>query len=442
MQNTDSVMDRLEKLVSRLEQFECRVTASAVATDIHASTGAPVGSGSDIVTAYDEILSRQVEHVVDTAKAVSDAVLEVSEALKRAFVEERRIVYAMAHCKKPSDNEMQALLAPVAREIDAVQAKASGRRTKEEMHLKLAAEAMGALSWVCCPPGAGAGAPPRHVEEAQQGALFYGNKILMEHRRTGPEHVAWVKAVQELFDALKAYAKEFHKSGPSWNAGGVPLAELGEAPAPPAAPPAAKAPAGRAPAAGAPDAVPAKPPAAKAPAAGPPDAAPAKPPAAKAPVLELRDRRRWVVENHDGDGGLVVEAGDPKQSVYVYGCRGCTLQVRGKVNAITVDKCERTGVVFESAVASCEAVNCRAVQLQVTGHCGTFAVDKCDGLRLFLSRESTGADIVTAKSSEVIIVAPGATDEDDMVEQPVPEQFVSRLEGGRLVTAPASHSAA
>jgi hypothetical protein len=39
-------------------------------------------------------------------------------------------------------------------------------------------------------------------------------------------------------------------------------------------------------------------------------------------------------------------------------------QVKGKCNAISIDKCQKTGVVFEDAIASCELVNCSSMQVR------------------------------------------------------------------------------
>jgi hypothetical protein len=38
-------------------------------------------------------------------------------------------------------------------------------------------------------------------------------------------------------------------------------------------------------------------------------------------------------------------------------------QVKGKCNAISIDKCKKTGVVFEDVIASCELVNCNSIQV-------------------------------------------------------------------------------
>ena len=38
------------------------------------------------------------------------------------------------------------------------------------------------------------------------------------------------------------------------------------------------------------------------------------------------------------------------------------VQIKGKLNAITLDNCAKCGLVFETVVASCEVVNSRSVQ--------------------------------------------------------------------------------
>jgi adenylyl cyclase-associated protein len=98
--------------------------------------------------------------------------------------------------------------------------------------------------------------------------------------------------------------------------------------------------------------------------------------------------------------------------VYIYNCRNSTVQVRGKVNAITLDKCTRTGLLFESVVATVELVNSSSVEVQCTGAVPTVAVDKCDGCQLYLPRGALEAtDITTAKSSAVNVVTPGDSGE-------------------------------
>jgi adenylyl cyclase-associated protein len=66
-------------------------------------------------------------------------------------------------------------------------------------------------------------------------------------------------------------------------------------------------------------------------------------------------------------------------------------------------------------------------------------------LQLFLLKSTVGAasfQVVTAKSSEVNITVMGAGEEEEPKEHPVPEQFISVFQDGKLVTNVANHSSA
>jgi adenylyl cyclase-associated protein len=61
--------------------------------------------------------------------------------------------------------------------------------------------------------------------------------------------------------------------------------------------------------------------------------------------------------------------------------RSCP-QVKGKVNGIVLDKCQRTGLVFEDVLAVCEVVNCSSVEVQCAKSCPSIAVDNCNGCQV------------------------------------------------------------
>ncbi|MEW5301048.1 MAG: hypothetical protein WDW36_003931 [Sanguina aurantia] len=187
---------------------------------------------------------------------------------------------------------------------------------------------------------------------------------------------------------------------------------------------------------------------AKAPLRGPVGA---KAPLRGTPRVALEAGRRWVVEHQVGAQGIQLTDTSPKQVVYIYGCRDSVVQVKGKVNAITLDGCSGTGVVFEDVIASVEVVNCQDVQLQCTGRVPTFSVEKSDGCQMYLTKQvadDPNFQIITAKCSalNVIVVASaveGASQEEcDPVELPIPEQFITTFREGRLVTVAAAHSGA
>lgn len=135
----------------------------------------------------------------------------------------------------------------------------------------------------------------------------------------------------------------------------------------------------------------------------------------KPPVLALQGKK-WVCEYQDNNKEIVIETDGVNQTLYAYKCTGCTIQVKGKINAITLDNCKKTAIVFESCVAAFEIVNSQSVQAQVTGLVQTISIDKTDGAQIYLSKESLGASIVSAKSSEMNVSVPNPTDPDgDMV---------------------------
>lgn len=163
------------------------------------------------------------------------------------------------------------------------------------------------------------------------------------------------------------------------------------------------------------------------------------------PRLELEQDRKWVVEHHAGNKDIVIDKTDPRHTVYIFNCNNCVVQVKGKVNAVSIDGCKRTGVVFDNVIATCELVNCGSMQVQCLGAVPTVSVDKCDGCQVFIPEavaKGGSFQLVTAKSSEVnLTVVPADPDSGaDAEEHAVPEQFISTFQGSRLVTVAASHS--
>jgi len=173
-----------------------------------------------------------------------------------------------------------------------------------------------------------------------------------------------------------------------------------------------------------------------------PKAAPAAPVAAKPPVFALAGKK-WQVENQVGNKTMEITEGEVKHSIYVYKCTDCVLQVKTKVNNIVLDSCKKVMLVFDTVVAGIEIINCNSCKMQVTGKVATVSIEKCDGTQLILNRDSVDAEIVSAKSSELNIIVPGKTDEDEYVEHAIPEQFISKFDKdtGKWDTVCMAHTA-
>jgi len=150
------------------------------------------------------------------------------------------------------------------------------------------------------------------------------------------------------------------------------------------------------------------------------------------PIKELQKELNWMIENHDGVPDLVLEEAEKQHLVCVINCRNSTLQIKSKVKSISIDGCERVNVICQDVISAVELVNCERCQVQTLGKVNSFAIDKCNGVNLFLPKESLAAEIVTSKSCEMNVTIPDeAGGEGDTIEIPIPEQFVSRLAGGK-----------
>jgi len=138
----------------------------------------------------------------------------------------------------------------------------------------------------------------------------------------------------------------------------------------------------------------------------------------KPAVFELEDKK-WKIEYQVKQENLIVDQTDMKQSVYVYKCRECTIIVKGKVNSILIDSCNRVGILFDDVLSTVEFINST----------------KTDGCQVYLSKSSIDAEIVSSKSSSMNVLVVNEAG-DDFDEFPVPEQFKTRIDSKtrKLVT--------
>lgn len=503
----EQLLERLESVTTRLEKVESAVIggtappaprtvgggASLGSSLVSPSSGSGVSSSaSQSVAAYDALLQGAV---ADFVNAASDATLKDTHAakaaavLKEAFDALKPVLVAIASCKKPANpGDIQSHLQPVASALEAANKLTMGKRTDYDHHVRAVSEFLNALQFVCfVEKGQGLSLPAPHVEESWQSAEFYGNKVLVQKRNSGPSgepHVAYIKKLKEVSTALRDYVKAHHTTGPAWNpsggdlktfkaGGGGAAAAAKSIPAPPPPPPpgffdeprAAPAAGGgmsalmgelnqgsgvttglkkvtddmktknRTDKSGAVPGGSAKP--------QQTTAAPAAAAKKMPPKMALEGGRKWVVEHQVNATDLVIDKCDMRQTVYLYKCEGSVLQIKGKVNGICMDQCKKTAIVFQDAVAQCEVVNCTSVQIQVDGSVPTIQVDKTDGVQIYLMGEkSNDVSILTAKSSEMNVLTKPANPDDDMLESPLPEQYESKFDAksGKWTTVAVAHS--
>ncbi|KFO76850.1 Adenylyl cyclase-associated protein 1, partial [Cuculus canorus] len=320
--------------------------------------------------------------------------------------------------------------------------------------------------------------PGPYVKEMTDAAMFYTNRILKEYKDVDKKHVDWVKAYLSIWTELQAYIKEYHTTGLAWSKTGPVATEGAKSPSTPpagAAPPPPGPPPPPAPAPttsstddsasrsalfaqinrgegitsglrhvsddmkthknpalknqGGPVRSGPKPFTAPKPAC---NANPSQKNSPKAPALLELEGKKWRVENQENATNLVISDTELKQVAYVFKCSNSTLQIKGKINSITLDNCKKLGLVFDDVVGIVEIINSRDVKVQVMGKVPTISINKTDGCHVYLSKDSLDCEIVSAKSSEMNILIP--TEGGDFTEFPVPEQFKTVWNGQKLIT--------
>jgi len=465
----------LEKLVVRLEAVAGRLESVAS----RGGSGGSAGSSGDDdplwLDDYHTMHNGSLTSFVNATIALGGDSAEQGKLVRNAFDAHLNLLKVAAANGRPNAGDLTALLKPLSGAITAVQDfREKNRKSKQFNHLSAISEGIPFLGWVAVAPK-----PAAYIVQMHESAQFYTNKVLKEFRQSDAKQADWATSFIKLLQEVSAYVKDNHGTGLMWNKE-KPAATAGSGPpgaGPPPPPP---------PSAGAPP----PPPPVQAPTAssGGEDSkgalfaslnkgasvtqglkkvtddmkthknpnlrssstVPAKstalsprpyeapkykkfnaPETKKPPVFELQ-MKKWIIEHQDGNQTMVIENTSDKQTIYMYKCKNSVLQVKGKVNSITLDNCQKCAVVFEDLISTCEFVNCQSVKAQANGKVPTISIDKTDGAQLFLNEKSLNAQMITAKSSEMncCITSP----DGDITEFPVPEQFKTLWDGKKFAT--------
>ncbi|CAG9467396.1 unnamed protein product [Pedinophyceae sp. YPF-701] len=479
--------------------------SSTGATRAGPAGGGPTTSGGSPLAALRSDVIPLVSELERAANAVqgkdAEGVRKATALLASGY---RALPGVLARAKPATPAALQDAVAPISSCIQDLNKLADDRRSPAYHHVKAASEAIGALAFVAyAGPGCGMEQPPQHAESALQSASFWITKAVMDSGRDAA-HLAWGEAVKALGAALKAHLARHQPVGPEWDASGAaeapaapaaavkaPAKKAGGAPPPPPPPPPtvaalnagiggggagpsgggggggggsaeqlfaeirkgaqlrhvtkdmkAQGKGGAVPAGGKPPPPPPSVPAPRGGVAG--GAGVARGP----PRTELEGGQRWVVENYvGGDGGngqpITIKEADKRHSVCIRSVTNTTVVIHGKINNLTLESCRKVGVLFQGAIASVEALHCAEVELESKGPVAGYAIEQCDGCTIYMSRAcGSDAQVVTSLSTQVNVVLLPSDDAADPLELPVPEQFVSRLEGSKLQTGPVEHAGA
>lgn len=462
MSNSD-ILNLLQSISSRLNLIEEHIGIQGSSQSKSSSSNAVEIPRS--LRAFDSFCTESLVPFVNACTKLGGDAATAGRLVTEAFSEIRILIEIATACKEPSQAQLTSLIAPLGRKMKSIGDLT--KRNEWEKHTKTVSEGMGCVNWVVVKP-----APVDFIETFIGGSDYWANNIRREYRTTNPDQIAFCDGFKKLLIDLMAYVKQYHTTGLSWNARGVDVeaykanannASKATATTPAAAttnPSSSTTPAatgskavdlaaainkggnitaglktvtkdqqtwrsefkgGDAPV----------PPAATQKRAG--AATPAAAPQVKGPPrLEyLSGPAKWCVENQTNENGIItVNITDKKQTVYILGCVGASISVVGKCKSIIVDNCKKTSVAFDTVMASCEVVNSLRIKIECREKASSVAIDKTDGIVVQLPLTSLDTSVVASKSSEMNITWPDAN--GDLVEKPIPEQYVHRISGNSI----------
>ncbi|WFD34367.1 ubiquitinyl hydrolase 1 [Malassezia cuniculi] len=432
---------------------------------VSATEDAPAGAAvSPKVNVWDAKMNPVIEQYVASSNTLGGLVQEQAALVAAAFAQQRTIIQVASACIRPKDgvasSEFSKFIAPLQEKImAAIDVREKNRGSPQFNQLSTISEAISALGWIAVEP-----APAPFITEAKDSAQFYANRVIKEHKEGARENVDWVHAVLRVIDTLQAYVKENHTTGLSWNPKGVEVSAFQDAPPPTLAPTAGGAPPPPPPpappidtgaagsASGGMDAVfsqinqgtgvtrslrkvdPSdmthKYPSLRGSATVPPKPAGKPTPAAKPasirtkkPASKMLDGNKWIVESFENDSSIIIDNTEINQTVNIFGCTNSVIEIKGKVNAVSLVSCNKTSVLLDTLVSSLEITRCNSFAVQITGQTPTVLIDGCDGGQIFLSNEGLGTSVVTAKSSALNVSVPVPGVPGEYEELALPEQL-------------------
>ncbi|KAI9100693.1 adenylate cyclase associated N terminal-domain-containing protein [Phlyctochytrium arcticum] len=463
-----SLIKRLETATQRIEEVAARNT------NVNQTTNANQNAGAS-VKAFEELVNGSGKAYLELSAVVGGVVGEQAQFVHNALQSQTHLLQTASTSKKPDQSILPTLLQPTQSALSSItDLREKNRASPYYNHLSTVSEGIPALGWVVVEP-----APVPYVGEMRDSAQFWANRVIKEWREKDKVHGEWAKSFVNLLTELQGYVKTFHTTGLVWNPKGGDAAKAtatsAAAPAaaggPPPPPPPPVLDTSNAPQqtknAAAPDTgalfsalnsgnltsglrkvdkseMTHKNPELRAgsvvktsqgPVTGGEKTTVTK---VKAPPKLALEGNKWVVENFSNDPNIVIDKAEMRHVVYVYNCVGCTIQVKGKVNAVTLDSCKKTALVASTVLATIDTINCASIQIQITDKAPTVAIDKTDGVQLYLAHSSLETEILSAKSSEMNVMVQ-TLDKGEFVERPVAEQFKTVVRDGVLVTVPVEH---
>ncbi|KAL3239387.1 adenylate cyclase-binding protein [Nakaseomyces bracarensis] len=471
-------------------------SVSVSRTDSVSNKGGECVEEAVSVKKFSQFIDENVEPFVELSEKIDPVVYEITLLFKSAFDAQLEFLKVATKSKKPdfSSQAFTEALQPINKSIVAIgELKDANRQNQYFAFLNAVTEGSPLFSWIAVET------PLSLISDFKEAAQFWTNRVLKDFKDSNPDASTWVQNFMTIFDKLKEYVKEYHTTGVAWDTKGkdfseVYSAKISSSGVPEPAQGQAAAPAAPAPASGGPPPPPPPPPAsvfevksddqAKPAASGidavfaelnqgenitkglkkvdksqqthknpelressvvsskaAPPPKPKKPSAltTKKPPRKELVGNKWFIENFDDESEPIVIETQKDESVFIGKCTKTLVQIKGKVNAISMSETESSSVVLYSSISGMDIIKSNKFGVQVEGSLPQISIDKSEGGSIYLSKESMATEIYTSCSTSINVNLPIGED-GDYVEFPIPEQLKHSFENGKMQSGVLEHA--
>ncbi|KAL0213114.1 hypothetical protein RCL1_006740 [Eukaryota sp. TZLM3-RCL] len=415
----ERVPSQLDEILKYLKSIDCSLSGKSPEESSGPKEVHPV------VSQWDAEVAHHFDEAIKLASSISPVVHEGTLKLKEISDNVRGLIAFATEHQAPPESDLGQFFAPIVNIVSSI--PEPHRSDQFYTHIKCIIECAGIFTWMCYKP-----TPAPFIADVLPSAQFHGNKILTAARENPAKDIdaKWWKVLNQAFKDMHGYVKNHHTTGLTWNSKGkkptTPPSSYAETPSATPNEPLKPVPEPLLVPSSTPVAVQEK----------PPVSAPAKKEVkAKAPLLE-KDKRRIRIENYT-EGHVEVDDIQSSQTVGVYNCKNCTIKLNGKSRNLSLEKCYKVGVIFDSCISQVEIMHCEGVELQPLGPVPIINVESTRGFKVYFTEQHVAhTEIVSAGSSEMNILAPIA---DDIKEFNIPQQYRHRFDNGVLKTEEIVH---
>lgn len=158
------------------------------------------------------------------------------------------------------------------------------------------------------------------------------------------------------------------------------------------------------------------------------------------PIFEMKGAN-WFVENQQNVNTLEVKDLKMQNAVYIGTSYNIVTKITGKPKSVNLNNCVNTIIYVDNILSTIEITNCERCTIYILKSCPTVAIDKSKGIIINLTSEASTnpPDLVTSNISECNLQVPGDKEDQDILEIPLPEQYLSKFANKSLVTTTIKH---